>query len=42
MMFAAAAAGLIIPMLMALVRGLAGPTLYDRVLAGKKKFFKEI
>ena len=34
MMFAAAAAGLIIPMLMALVRGLAGPTLYDRVLAG--------
>lgn len=34
MMFAAAAAGLIIPMLMALARGLAGPTLYDRVLAG--------
>ena len=34
MMFAAAAAGLIIPMLMALARGLIGPTLYDRVLAG--------
>lgn len=34
MMFAAAAAGIIVPMLMALVRGLRGPTLYDRVLAG--------
>lgn len=34
MMFAVAAAGLIIPMLMALARGLMGPTLYDRVLAG--------
>ncbi|WP_420405088.1 monovalent cation/H+ antiporter complex subunit F [Nisaea sp.] len=34
MMFAVAAAGLIIPMLMALTRGLMGPTLYDRVLAG--------
>lgn len=33
MMFAVAAAGLIIPMLMALTRGLLGPTLYDRVLA---------
>jgi multicomponent Na+:H+ antiporter subunit F len=34
MMFAVAAAGLIIPMLMVLARGLIGPTLYDRVLAG--------
>lgn len=33
-MFAVAAAGLIIPMLMVLARGLIGPTLYDRVLAG--------
>lgn len=34
MMFAAAAAGLLVAMLLALVRALAGPTLYDRVLAG--------
>mgnify|MGYP001031478344 CR=1 FL=1 len=34
MMFAVAAVGLIIPMLMVLARALVGPTLYDRVLAG--------
>ncbi len=32
-MFIAAAAGLIIAMILALVRAFAGPTLYDRVLA---------
>lgn len=33
MMFAAAAAGLVIAMALALVRAYAGPTLYDRILA---------
>lgn len=33
-MFAAAAAALIVGMLLALVRAFAGPSLYDRVLAG--------
>lgn len=34
MMFAAAAAALIAGMVLALVRAFAGPSLYDRVLAG--------
>lgn len=34
MMFAAATVGILIGMLLALVRAFAGPTLYDRVLAG--------
>ncbi|MEL6362176.1 MAG: monovalent cation/H+ antiporter complex subunit F [Pseudomonadota bacterium] len=34
MIFAVAAAAVIIAMLLALVRAFAGPTLYDRVLAG--------
>jgi multicomponent Na+:H+ antiporter subunit F len=33
MMFAAAASGLVIAMVLALVRAYAGPTLYDRILA---------
>jgi multicomponent Na+:H+ antiporter subunit F len=33
MMFAAAAAALLITMLLALIRAFAGPTLYDRILA---------
>lgn len=34
MMFAVAAAAILAAMLLALVRAFAGPTLYDRVLAG--------
>jgi len=34
MMFAVAAAALVIGMLLALIRAFAGPSLYDRVLAG--------
>lgn len=34
MMFAAAAGALVMAMLLALVRAFAGPSLYDRVLAG--------
>jgi multicomponent Na+:H+ antiporter subunit F len=33
MMFAAAAIGLVIAMVLALIRAYAGPTLYDRILA---------
>lgn len=33
MMFAAAAAGLLVSMALALVRALLGPTVYDRILA---------
>ena len=33
MMFAAAALGLVVAMVLALVRAYAGPTLYDRILA---------
>lgn len=33
MMFAAAAAALLVAMLLALLRALMGPTLYDRILA---------
>lgn len=34
MMFAVATAAILVAMLLALVRAFAGPTLYDRVLAG--------